>query len=97
VATKISSTLTFEEKPLPIPHITMRQIREALRLSLHEGLSLRQVGASLGVSPSALGDYVRRAKRAGFTTWPLLFEEYRERHPDGYGYSQFCSLYGVSR
>jgi transposase len=85
-----------------------------------------------------LGDYVRRAKRAGFTTWPLpddvnddaleallfprvpptsvpralpdwakvhlelarkhvtlmlLFEEYRERHPDGYGYSQFCSLY----
>ncbi len=116
----------------------MRQIREVLRLSLHEGLSLRQIGASLGVSPSALGDYVRRAKRAGFTTWPLpddvnddaleallfprvpatsvpralpdwakvhlelarkhvtlmlLFEEYRERHPDGYGYSQFCSLY----
>jgi transposase len=115
----------------------MRNIREVLRLSLHEGLSLRQIGASLAISPSALGDYLRRAKRAG-VTWPLpedlsddaletllfppaptpgparpmpdwgyvhlelrrehvtltlLFDEYRERHPDGYGYSQFCTLY----
>ena len=119
------------------PRITMRNIREVLRLSLHEGLSLRQIGGSLAISPSALGDYLRRAKRAGIT-WPLpdglsddaleallfppaptssrarampdwgyvhlelrrphvtltlLFDEYREQHPDGYGYSQFCTLY----
>lgn len=26
-------------------------------------------------------------------TLMLLWEEYRERHPDGYGYSRFCELY----
>jgi transposase len=26
-------------------------------------------------------------------TLQLLWEEYREIHPDGYGYSQFCALY----
>ncbi|MHC4769144.1 MAG: IS21 family transposase [Planctomycetota bacterium] len=31
-------------------------------------------------------------KRVGVTLH-LLWEEYREVHPDGYGYSQFCELY----
>lgn len=31
-------------------------------------------------------------KRTGVTLH-LLWEEYREVHPDGYGYSQFCELY----
>jgi len=31
-------------------------------------------------------------KRVGVTL-QLLWEEYREVHPDGYGYSQFCELY----
>ena len=31
-------------------------------------------------------------KRVGVTLY-LLWEEYREVHPDGYGYSQFCVLY----
>ena len=26
-------------------------------------------------------------------TLQLLWEEYRQNHPDGYGYSQFCELY----
>jgi transposase len=26
-------------------------------------------------------------------TLSLLWQEYRERHPDGYGYSRFCDLY----
>ena len=30
--------------------------------------------------------------RVGVTKW-LLWEEYREVHPDGYAYSQFCNLY----
>jgi transposase len=25
----------------------------------------------------------------------LLWEEYRAEHPDGYGYSRFCALYGA--
>ena len=38
-------------------------------------------------------NYVRRElARVGVTKW-LLWEEYREVHPDGYAYSQFCNLY----
>lgn len=33
-------------------------------------------------------------KRPGVTL-SLLWEEYRGRHPDGYGYSAFCEHYGV--
>lgn len=52
------------------PHTTMRKIRDVLRLSMEEGLSLRQVGASLSVPPTTAGDYVRRAQHAGLS-WPL--------------------------
>ena len=31
-------------------------------------------------------------KKPGVTKW-LLWEEYREEHVDGYGYTQFCQLY----
>jgi len=31
-------------------------------------------------------------RRKGMTLG-LLWQEYREAHPDGYGYSQFCALY----
>src|SRR5437867_3347945 len=34
----------------------------------------------------------RELKRAGVTL-QLLWEEYRARHPQGYGYSRFCELY----
>lgn len=121
---------------MPRPHISMRKIRDALRLSLHEGLSLRDVAASLQVPFTTVGDHVRRAKAAGLS-WPLpegldddalealLFSvaapararplpdwatvhvelrrphvtlmlvwlEYKEAFPDGYGYSQFCERY----
>jgi transposase len=48
----------------------MRKIRDALRLSLHEGLSLRDVAASLHIPFTTVGDHVRRAKAAGLS-WPL--------------------------
>jgi transposase len=35
---------------------------------------------------------VREMKRPGVNL-SVLFEEYREVHPDGYGYSRFCELY----
>ena len=48
----------------------MRKIRDVLRLTIGEGLSLRQVGASLHIPVTTAGDYVRRAKNAGLS-WPL--------------------------
>jgi len=115
----------------------MRSIREVLRLSLNEKLSLRQIGAALNVPPTTVAEYLKRAARANIT-WPLsdelndgalevllfppapsssdarpmpdwghvhlelrrahvtlmlLWEEYKEQHPDGYGYTQFCAHY----
>ncbi|MGH7752923.1 MAG: hypothetical protein ACREN5_08915 [Gemmatimonadales bacterium] len=55
---------------MPRPHISMRKIRDALRLTLHEGLSLRQAAASLQMPFTTVGDHLRRAKAAGLT-WPL--------------------------
>lgn len=55
------------------PRIAMRNIREVLRLSLHEGLSLRQIGVALNIPPTTAADYLRRAKRAEIT-WPLPTE-----------------------
>jgi transposase len=115
----------------------MRKIRDALRLSLCEDLSFRQISASLQIPHTTVADYVKRANAAGLgwplpedldddalearlyasaaplastrplPDWPkihielrrphvtlmLLWHEYRETFPDGYGYSQFCERY----
>lgn len=52
---------------MPRPHISMRKIRDALRLSLGEGLSLRHTAASLQMPFTTLGDHLRRARAAGIT------------------------------
>jgi transposase len=115
----------------------MRRVREILRLARGEGLTLRQVGAAVGVPFTTVGDHLRRAEGAGLG-WPLpdelddvaleallfpkgpapeptrplpdwkhvhrelkgmgvtlmlLWLEYREGHPEGYSYSQFCLHY----
>ena len=117
--------------------LTMRKIKEILRLKWDLGLSDRQAGRSLKIAHSTVREYVKRAERAGLG-WPLpaemgetqlrsklfpkkdkainkrpqpdwqqmeqelqrpgvtrmlLWQEYLEGHPDGYGYSQFCELY----
>ena len=118
----------------------MRKVRDVLRLSWGEQLSLRQVARSLSMPHTTVAVFLRRAKEAGLT-WPLpdgldddalerrLFDtaapspshaapdfaavkkelatkgvtlqlvwlEYKELHPDGYGYSQFCHLYRTWR
>lgn len=55
---------------MPRPHTAMRKIRDVLRLSLGQGLSLRQVAASAQVPFTTGADYVRRAREAGLC-WPL--------------------------
>jgi transposase len=58
----------------------MRKIRDVLRLSAC-GMSKRKIAASLGVSATAAGECLKRARRAGLL-WPLpedLTEEALER------------------
>jgi transposase len=50
----------------------MRQITEVLRLAA-QGLSYRQIGQSLNISPSTIRGYVKRAERAGLS-WPMLYD-----------------------
>lgn len=121
--------------------LSMRKVREILRLRLHVGLSARKVAKSCKVSAATVLEYEKRAKEAGLT-WPLpeemdddwlerivrarpesfthnrpmpemdyllsemrkphvtlylLWLEYRERHPDGYGYTQFCYHYSQAK
>lgn len=40
---------------------------------------------------------IQRELRHKGVTLQLLWLEYRELHPDGYGYSQFCNLYSIWR
>ncbi|MFK7955743.1 MAG: IS21 family transposase [Lysobacterales bacterium] len=122
---------------MPAKRLSMRKIKEVLRLAWSCGLSHRKVAESTGVSRPTVGEYVRRAK-AGGLAWPLpedlddaalerklfppppasdvvrtlpdwvqinrelkrkgvtmflLWQEYRQRHPEGYQYSWFCDLY----
>jgi len=119
--------------------LSMRKIKEVLRLKWSCDLSNRAIGRSCKISHSTVKEYLRRAESAGLK-WPLpeemgendlyallypedifspkqaaaelpvwenvrqelkkrhvtlrlLWTEYREVHPDGYGYSQFCELY----
>lgn len=118
--------------------LTLRKIREILRLKWDKGLSNRTIARSCRTSHSTVGEYVKRAEMAGLK-WPLpediddeklaellfprtgqekqqaipipdwdkvhtelrrkgvtlqlLWNEYIEKHPEGYCYSQFCALY----
>ncbi len=50
--------------------LSMRKIREYLRLRCAAGLSHRQIAASLQVSRSSIGEYARRFAASGLS-WPL--------------------------
>ncbi|MDR6447720.1 hypothetical protein J2794_003836, partial [Paraburkholderia terricola] len=55
---------------MAFPKLTMRKIREALRLHFECGFNHREVGRALGTSPTTVGQYVRRLERAGLS-YPL--------------------------
>lgn len=124
--------------------ISMRQIKEILRLKHEHQLSVREIAGSCGLPPSTVNDYLVRAQAVGLNwplpealdeqqlqerllhpnqahpeassppepprplpDWPqihqelgrrsvtlrLLWQEYRERFSEGYGYTQFCEHY----
>lgn len=49
---------------MPNDRLTMRRIREVLRLH-DQALSQRAIAQAVGISPTTVGDYVRRAQAAG--------------------------------
>jgi transposase len=50
--------------------LSMRNIREVLRLKWHKGLSNRQIAKSCAISRSSVGEYITKAEEAGLC-WPL--------------------------
>ncbi|WP_241025675.1 sigma factor-like helix-turn-helix DNA-binding protein [Burkholderia sp. Tr-20390] len=49
------------------PTLTMRKIREVLRLHFDCGFRQREIARAVGVSPTTVGQYVRRMARAGLS------------------------------
>lgn len=123
---------------MPKERLSMRKIREILRLKYELGRSNREIARSCDIGRSTVSDYLQRARMSGLT-WPLpddqtdsfleralfppptppdslclipdfaeihaelqkrrgitlnlLWQEYKEQHPDGYQYSWFCHNY----
>jgi transposase len=126
------------EESMPKERLSMRKIKEILRLKWECGLSKKKIAQSCSVSRSTVDDYLMRAEAAGLSwplpedlteadlesrlfpghrersqeqrplpDWPslhkenkkkgvtlaLLWTEYKQEHPDGYQYTQFCEHY----
>jgi transposase len=118
--------------------LSVRKIKEVLRLHYEKGLSTREIAKSLGIGRSTVHDYLYRVEQGGFNwslvseldetslehrlyppvpciaqekrqlpsmeylyqelkkksvTLQLLWHEYKEANPEGYGYSRFCYHY----
>ncbi len=58
---------------MPTERLSMRLIRDVLRLKYEAGLSERAISATLGISKGAIGSYLSRARAAGLS-WPLPAE-----------------------
>lgn len=126
---------------MPARRLSMRKVREVLRLLLACGLSQRQVSRASGVCRTSVAETWERARRAELlgsweslseeelerrlyppvrrperrerpevdwaelhqelrrkgVTLSLVWQEYRERHAEGYQYSRFCDLYRAWR
>jgi hypothetical protein len=135
------SDLTYGRDRVPTRRLSMRKIKEVLRLRFELGVGQRAIARACSISQSTVHEYLRRAEAAKIP-WPLpegwdeervekalfgehrpigqfpervrpdfsalhaqlqqhphltlqlAWEEYRQVHPEGYGYSRFCELYG---
>jgi transposase len=57
---------------MPARRLSMRKIREVLRLKFGLGLKDRQIARSCSIPRSSVANYVFRARHAGLHTWPLV-------------------------
>lgn len=55
---------------MPTERLSMRRIRDLLRLKYAQGLSSRAIASSLSISKGAVGAYLSRVRAAGLS-WPL--------------------------
>jgi len=58
---------------MPAERLSMRKVREVLRLKYACRVSERVIARSLGVGRTAIGEYIRRAAVVGIT-WPIPVE-----------------------
>ena len=65
-----SSGLFQRGTSMAFRRLSMRKIHSTLRLFFEAGLSIRAIARTLRVSPSTVGDSIRRAQVAGLS-WPL--------------------------
>ena len=56
---------------MPAEKLSMRKIKEVLRLKFEAGLANRQIARSCRVNHSTVADYLQRAEAAGLISWPL--------------------------
>jgi transposase len=63
--------LNTKEKIMPTESISMRKLKEILRLKYQSKLSHRKIAKSLSISPSTISNYITRAKMLGIEAWPL--------------------------
>ncbi|MEZ5554672.1 IS21 family transposase [Haliea sp.] len=55
---------------MPAKRLSMRKIKEVLRLKWAQGMSNRKIATSCGIGRPTVSEYLRRAEEAGLT-WPL--------------------------
>ena len=55
---------------MPAERLSMRKVRDVLRLRFESGLSEREIGRSLSLSTGSVNSYLQRARLAGLG-WPL--------------------------
>ena len=58
---------------MPTERLSMRRIRDLLRLKFAQGMSDRAIAGSLGLSKGTVGNYLMRFNQAGLS-WPLPCE-----------------------
>ena len=56
---------------MPAERLSMRKIKEVLRLKFGLGFANRQIARSCSINHSTVADYLYRAKAAGLRQWPL--------------------------
>ena len=56
---------------MPTATLTMRKLKEILRLKYGCALGHRQIARSLSISPGTVSTYANRAAQLGITDWPL--------------------------